>query len=142
MSTLATYIALPGTTAEAMEFWHSVFGGDLDIVKYSDMPLEGLPFEPEPDSVAHAYLKMPGGAIAGSDTVDGEDYPVRDTAYSMLYTTDTVEEGKAVFEQLIAGGGSVGAPFELAPWGDYYGYVFDRFGVMWAISCESAETQV
>lgn len=23
-------------------------------------------------------------------------------------------------------------PFELAPWGSYYGQVFDRFGVMWA----------
>jgi PhnB protein len=25
-------------------------------------------------------------------------------------------------------------PFEQAPWGDWYGQVFDRFGVMWAIS--------
>lgn len=136
MSALATYIALPGTTAEAMEFWHSVFGGELDIVRYADMRLEGLPFEPEPNSVAHAYLSMPGGSIAGSDTVDGNDYPLRDTAYSMLYNTDTVEEAREIFERLLDGGGSIGMPFELAPWGDYYGSVFDRFGVMWAVSCE------
>ena len=29
---LATYIALPGTTAEAMEHWHEVFGGQLETV--------------------------------------------------------------------------------------------------------------
>jgi len=28
-------------------------------------------------------------------------------------------------------------PFEKAPWGDWYGQVFDRFGVMWAFSSEN-----
>lgn len=43
---LATYIALPGTTAEAMEHWQEVFGGDLEIIRYGDAQLKDLPFDP------------------------------------------------------------------------------------------------
>ncbi|QBE48322.1 VOC family protein [Leucobacter triazinivorans] len=136
---LATYIALPGTTAEAMEHWHEVFGGELEILRYRDAPMEGMPFEPDPEAVAHATLTLPAGVIAGGDAMDdGTDYPVRGSAYSLLYTTDTQEEARELFQKLLDGGGSVGMPLEVAPWGDLYGQVFDRFGVMWAFSCEAA----
>lgn len=138
MSSLASYLALPGNTAEAMEHWHDVFGGQLQIVRYGDMELEGLPFDPDPNAVAHATLTLPVGVIAGSDVMDDQDYPIRDTAYSLLYTTDTQDEAKRLFQKLVDGGGTVGMPLEEAPWGDLYGQVFDRFGVMWAFTCEAA----
>ncbi len=82
---LATYIALPGNTAEAMEHWHDVFGGELNVMRYGDTPMEGMPFEPDPQAVAHATLTLPIGIIAGGDGMkDGNDYPVRGTAYSLL----------------------------------------------------------
>src|SRR5690625_7619048 len=81
---LATYIALPGTTGEAMEHWHEVFGGELNIQRYGDMPMEGMPFEPDPNAVAHATLVLPAGVIAGCDAMDDEnDYPVSDSAYTL-----------------------------------------------------------
>ena len=134
---LATYIALPGNTAEAMEHWRDVFGGQLDILRYADTSMEDLPFEPDPQAVAHATLTMPVGIIAGGDTVDdGQDYPLQGTAYSLLYTTSTPDEARGYVEQLVDAGGSVGMPFEQAPWGDWYGQVFDRFGVMWAFASD------
>jgi len=137
-SSLATYFAFPGNAAEAMEHWHSVLGGELTIVRYADMPLEGLPFEPDPQAVAHATLKLPAGEIAGSDQMDDNVYPMRDTAYSMLYTAETEDEARELFQKMLDGGGTVGMPLEVAPWGDLYGQVFDRFGVMWAFSWEHA----
>ena len=137
MATLSTYFALPGNTAEAMEYWHSIFGGELTVYRYGDMQLEGMPFEPDPDSVAHATLQMAAGVISGSDSMDPDtDYPLRDTAYSMLYEADSIDEARGLFERMLESGGTVGMPFEQAPWGDWYGQVFDRFGVMWAFSCE------
>lgn len=139
---LATYIALPGTTAEAMQHWHEVFGGDLQVVRYGDMNLEGMPFEPDPNAVAHATLTLRAGIIAGGDAMDDEkDYPVTGTAYSLLYTTDTRDEARSLIQKLIEGGGSEGMPFEQAPWGDWYGQVFDRYGVMWAFSCETSANE-
>lgn len=134
---IATYIALPGTMAAAMQHWHEVFGGELTVLKYGDTPMDGMPFEPDPEAVAHATLVTPAGTIAGGDSVDTEnDYPVRGIAYSMLYTTDTPDEARDLIAKMLAGGGEVGMPFEQAPWGAWYGQVFDRFGVMWAFSCE------
>ncbi|WP_449277959.1 VOC family protein [Leucobacter sp. GX24907] len=140
-ASLASYIALPGTTAEAMQHWYDVFGGELQIIRYGDMSLEGMPFEPDPEAVAHATLVLPNGAgtIAGGDAMDAEgDYPVQGTAYSLLYTTDTPEEARGIIDSFLENGGSVGMPFERAPWGDWYGQIFDRYGVMWALSCEQA----
>ena len=136
---LAMYISLPGTTGEAMEHWHEVFGGELQILRYADTPMpEGsMPFTPDPQAVAHATLVTPAGIIAGGDSMDdGTDYNVRGSAYSLLYTTDTPEEARGYIEQLISGGGSAGMPFEEAPWGGWYGQVFDRYGVMWSFSCD------
>jgi len=138
-SSLAPYIALPGTMAEAMKHWHDVFGGELHVLRYADASLEGLPFEPDPEAVAHATLTTPAGIIAGGDAVDQEhDFPVKGTAYSLLYTTETPQEAGDYIQKLVDGGGSMAMPFERAPWGDWYGQVFDRFGVMWAFSCEDA----
>ncbi|MPV49574.1 MULTISPECIES: VOC family protein [unclassified Pseudactinotalea] len=136
---LATYIALPGTTAEAMAHWHEVLGGELDILRYGDAPpMAGMGFEPDPNAVAHATLTLPAGVIAGGDSMDpGTDYPVGGTAYSLLFTTETPEEARGYIDAFVAGGGHVGMPFGQAPWGDYYGQVFDRYGVMWAFSCEA-----
>lgn len=67
---------------------------------------------------------------------DGNEYAVRGTAYSLLYTTDTPEEAREYIQRLLDGGGAVGMPFETAPWGGWYGQVFDKFGVMWAFSCD------
>ncbi|NLB46407.1 MAG: VOC family protein [Microbacteriaceae bacterium] len=134
---IATYIALPGTTAEAMQHWHEVLGGDLMILRYGDMQLEGMPFEPDPEAVAHATLTTAAGIIAGGDSIEGEsEYAVRGTAYSLLYTTDTPEEARTLIGKFVAGGGDAAMPFEQAPWGGWYGQVFDRYGVMWAFSCD------
>ncbi len=138
-SSLAPYIALPGTIAEAMKHWHDVFGGELHVLRYADVSLQGMPFEPDPEAVAHATLTTPAGVIAGGDSMDQEhDYAVQGTAYSLLYTTETPQEAGDYIQKLVDGGGSVRMPFERAPWGDWYGQVFDRFGVMWAFSCEDA----
>ena len=140
MPTLATYIAFPGNAAEAFEHYADVLGGDLQLMRYGDTPpMEGVPFEPDPAAVAHAALTIPGGTIAGGDTMPGENYPLRDTAYSLLLTLDTIEEARAVIEKFVAGGGSINMPFEKAPWGDHYGQVFDRFDVMWAVNVEAAQ---
>lgn len=137
MPSLATYLAFPGTTKEAFEHYRDVFGGELVLLTYADVPVQGMPFTPDPDSVAHASLILPGGMIAGGDAMPGEDYPLRDTAYSLLYSPDTPHEAERLIGLFVAAGGKINLPFEKAPWGSYYGQVFDKFGVMWAFDVEA-----
>ena len=92
-----------------------------------------------------AFPRPPGraepGGSDGSQRVSrgGEqDCPIRDTAYSLLFTAETIERAREIIDAFVAGDGNVGMPFEKAPWGDWYGQVFDRFGVMWALNVEQA----
>lgn len=141
MATLSTYIAFPGNAAEAFTHYQEVFGGELDLMRYGDVPpMEGMPFQPDPQAVAHAHLDLDGGSISGGDQMPGEEeYGLRDTAYSLLYSVDDVERARELIDKLVAAGGSVNMPFELAPWGSYYGQVFDRFGVMWSFDVDAGE---
>ncbi|MGO1543102.1 MAG: VOC family protein [Gulosibacter sp.] len=132
-SNLATYIALPGQTGDAFRHWHEVLGGELNILTYGEQPMD-MGFEPDPNAVAHATLDLPGGSLAGGDAMPGETYPVRGSAYSLLYTLDSPEEAQVIIDKFVTAGGEVGMPFERAPWGQWYGQVFDKFGVMWALS--------
>lgn len=137
MATLATYISFPGTAADAFAFYHEVFGGTLDLMRYSDFPpMEGIPFTPDPNAVAHAVLTLESGTIAGGDNAPGEKAPLKDTAYSLLIDADSVAEAEALIEKFVSGGGEIAMPFELAPWGGHYGQVLDPFGVLWAFSVE------
>ena len=137
MANLSTYIAFPGNAAEAFAHYHEVFGGDLNLMKYGDNePMEGMPFEPDPNLVAHAKLDLPGGTITGGDGMPGEEYVVQGSIYSLLYEFDDVDEARAKIDALVAAGGTVNMPFEQAPWGAYYGQVFVKFGIMWAFNVE------
>lgn len=139
MATLSTYIAFLGNAEEAFNHYAEVFGGELNLMKYSDFPDMGgdVGFQPNPDAVAHAQLDLPGGTITGGDASDGEDYAVKDTVYSLLYTLDDVETAKDLIQKLVDAGGSINMPFAEAPWGGYYGQVFDKFGVLWSFDVAS-----
>ena len=52
-----------------------------------------------------------------------------------------MESAKSLFARIAEGGGKVAMPFELAPWGDHYGQVVDRFGVMFALVVGGSSTQ-
>lgn len=134
MPSLATYIAFPGNARSAFEHYHEVLGGQLDLVTYGDMDLD-LGFTPEPGAVANASLRLPYGEIAGGDAMDdGTDYNIGGSAYSLLLTLEDADEARRLINAFVDGGGEAAMPFELAPWGDFYGTVFDQFGVMWAFS--------
>ncbi|MGY5766003.1 VOC family protein [Brachybacterium sp. DNPG3] len=131
------YISFPGNAAEAFEEYRELFGGELEIMTYDRFgDLSGFPFTPPPGAVAHAQLHGGLVTLAGGDgmAAAGDELPpLGSDVYSFLIGLDTVEEARALIEKLVAAGGGVAMPFELAPWGDHYGQVKDRFGVLWAI---------
>ncbi|WPF66918.1 MULTISPECIES: VOC family protein [unclassified Corynebacterium] len=136
---ISAYVSLPGQTEEAFTLWHSIFGGDLNIIKYGNQPMEGMPFTPDPEAVAHVTLRTESWGIAGADqAMPNEEYPVRGTAYSLLVEVESPERGKEIIERFLGAGGEINMPFALAPWGDWYGQVFDPFGVMWSLSTAQA----
>lgn len=134
------YISFPGTAQAAFEHYRELFGGELEIMLYEQFPdLSGFPFTPPPGSVAHAQLHGGLVTLAGGDGIapPGEELPpLSSEVYSFLIGLDEVVDARALIERIVAADGRVAMPFELAPWGDHYGQVVDRFGVMWALVVE------
>lgn len=123
---LNPYIAFDGDAAEAMQFYHRVFGGELHISTYRDY---GSPEGPTPDHVMHAVLTIDDGRrVMGWDVPDRVPYEYGRNV--SLYVAGDGAELERQFDEL-AEGGQVTLPLTRQEWGDKLGSVRDRFGVCW-----------
>lgn len=130
-----TYLSFPGNAKQAMSLYQEVFGGELELMTYADMKIEGMPFEPDPASVAHATLTVGDLRLAGGDDPGlASGGSMQSDVYSILLGVDDDEEARRLVGALVARGGTVAMPYEAAPWGGMYGQVRDPFGVLWAFS--------
>lgn len=133
------YISFPGNAADAFPFYQELFGGQLEVMTYDQFPsMEGFPFTPPPNAVAHATMEAPGITLTGGDGM-GENLPsLQSDVYSFLLVFDTTVEAEEFIGKVTSSGGAVAMPFEVAPWGDHYGQVHDRFGIRWDVNVPGA----
>ncbi|GAA3345953.1 VOC family protein [Amorphoplanes nipponensis] len=119
-----------GQARAAMEFYHSVLGGQLDVSTFGDF---GAPDPALADKVMHAMLVTDGGlALMASDTAPGMEH-VHGTDIAISLSGDEAETLRGWFERL-AEGGTIGMPLEKQMWGDEFGTCTDRFGVQWMVN--------
>ncbi|MGO2824472.1 MAG: VOC family protein [Brachybacterium alimentarium] len=133
MPSSTPYISFPRNAAEAMPYYQEIFGGTLDLMTYGDNPMEGMPFTPPPEAVAHAQLQGGLLTLAGGDDIGDSPVPLDGSAYSLMVMPGSVADAEALINQLTSTGARIEMPFAEAPWGDHYGQVKDRFGVLWQI---------
>ena len=134
-SRLNPYLNFDGTTADAMTFYHEVFGGDLNISRFGDF---GAPEGVDPDGTMHAMLETPAGfTLMASDGPPGQ--PVTSgNNFSVSLSGDDDAELRGYWDKL-AEGGQVAMPLEAQMWGDTFGMVIDKFGTRgWSTSLAPA----
>jgi PhnB protein len=129
---LNSYISFKDNTKEAMEFYESIFGGEVfmdTMGAYADkMPVH----ESDKDKVMHAYLKGDNGIeLMGSDTPSSVQY--HEGARVTLALNGDDEALLRSYWDKLTEGGTVTLPLEKAPWGDTFGMVVDKFGVNWMV---------
>ena len=130
-SRLNPYLSFKDNAREAMEFYRSVFGGNLTVSTFKEYQASQDPSED--DKVMHSMLEADNGiTFMASDTPDLMSY-TRGNNYSMSLSGDDEAELRGYFDKLAAGG-TVVMPLEHAPWGDTFGMVTDRFGVQWLVN--------
>ncbi|MCV7194353.1 VOC family protein [Mycolicibacterium brumae] len=135
---LVPYVSFPGNGREVLDYYTEIFGGSLNTASYTDFPMEGMPFTPPADALAHGHLDAGAVQLAGGDWICPENPadPLENNAYSFLLELDSTDEAEALIEKFTSTGSEVAMPFEKAPWGGHYGQVKDKFGVLWAFSVE------
>ena len=124
------YLFFSGDCAEAFQHYQAVFGGELNVMKQSDVPEDSRTPGASADSVMHASIKLGDSFLMGSDDPTGSGGPMAGVA--VAYTSADEAEGKRVFDGL-ADGGEVTAPFGPTFWSKGFGMCTDRFGVPWMV---------
>ena len=128
---LNPYLSFRDTARQAMEFYKSVFGGELTVSTFGD--LQGSEDPAERDKVMHSELKSDNGfVLMGSDTPNSMGY-TPGTNYSVSLSGDD-ESGLRGYWDGLSDGGTVTLPLEKAPWGDSFGMCIDKFGVSWMVN--------
>jgi PhnB protein len=135
--TLNPYLGFRTNARDAIEFYHSVFGGELTISTFGENHASELP--EEQDLVMHSQLTTETGlTLMASDTPSRMEYKEGSSISVSLSGDD--EEALTRYFNGLAEGGNISQPLVKAPWGDSFGMVVDKFGVLWLtnISGEAA----
>lgn len=130
---LNPYLSFRDNAREAMEFYQSVFGGELTSNTFADFQVSEDPAEQ--DKIMHSMLEAPNGlALMGADTPSYMEHnPSSSHAVSLSGQSDDEEVLRGYWSKL-SEGANVSAPLEKAPWGDTFGMCTDKFGITWMVN--------
>lgn len=133
MTTAMTpYLRFGGVAREAMEFYQSVYGGELSVMTFQEGMGETNP--QLADQVMHSSLYVGTGVhIMASDTppemnVSGNGaIAISDDGSGGDADASTLKDWWAKLSE----GSRIDVPLDKAPWGDSFGQLTDRYGVTW-----------
>jgi PhnB protein len=127
MADLLSYLKFKGNCREAMTFYQSCLGGDLNIQTIGDSPMKAnMPPEMH-DKVMHSILNNGTMMLMASDLAD-DNYQIGN-AQDLSLICKTREEMETYFTKLSEGG-----KVEMAPQEMFFGWFAsfnDKFGFKW-----------
>lgn len=128
---LSPFLLFEGNCAEAMHFYQSCLGGELEVTLLGDTPMRDQAPASQHDKVAYAHLSNSSIEISATDWQHQTRAPRQGNTVGLYLSGATYEDLKEVFDQL-----AVGADPNLLdelrhmPFGSY-GHLADRYGVHW-----------
>lgn len=134
MKLFQAYLRYAGECAEAMRFYQSCLGGELELMLFSHSPMaEHTPPEWR-DKVMHASLISNGCCLMASDGMPGAGKPIHG-GMSLTITPDDVDSAERIFNAMSVGG-NITMPLQQTFFAARFGEFTDRFGIAWMIHCE------
>jgi PhnB protein len=130
---LNPYLGFRDTARQAMDFYQSVFGGDLTSSTFAEFQASEDPAEK--DKIMHSMLSTDSGlTLMAADTPNSMDYtPGMNYSISLSGGSEDEAELRRYWDML-SDGGTVTMPLDRAPWGDIFGMCTDKFGVSWLVN--------
>ncbi|MBD2721588.1 VOC family protein [Hymenobacter armeniacus] len=131
MASLNPHLAFPnGTCREALTFYHSCLGGELNLMRVGDTAMAGhLPAEAQ-DQIMHGSLTAGPLVLMACDALDTRRPFAPGNNIAMCLNCDSEAELNALFAKL-GEGGTVVDPLADMFWGGKFGTLIDRFGTEW-----------
>lgn len=146
-----THLNFRGTARQALEFYRSVFGGEVTLATYADF---GMPAEvPGADKVVFGQVENAEGFRLMAYDIPGVDDPdatttagvtsrengttVTDRTFFQSLRADSLDELTGYWDAL-ADGASIVEPLAASAWSPGFGMLTDRFGVTWVLDVRVA----
>lgn len=139
---LHSYLHFNGNAREALDFYQSVFGGEVQADTFAGFaeraPGSGMMYDPaEGDKIMHASLMGSGDIeLMLSDVPTSMPAVSKGDTITLTLNGDDEATIKGYWDKL-ADGGQVSVPLNKAPWGDSFGMLTDKFGVDWMVNITS-----
>jgi PhnB protein len=130
-----THLNFRGNARGALEFYQSVFGGDIAAVTYKDA---GNVQDPaEADQVMWGQVVADNGFhVMAYDVPSWMPWDRGENSFFVSLRGQTTEEVTAYWEKLSVAAAIV-QPLAPAQWAALYGMLRDRFGVVWVVDVVS-----
>jgi PhnB protein len=130
-SQLNPYLNFNGNARQALEFYTSVFGGDLSMNTFASFGNDG----PDGERIMHGMLQTDAGySIMAADVTSDMTYeaPAGFTV-SLSGDADSASDLRRYFEKLAASG-TITMPLQKQVWGDEFGMCVDGYGIPWLVN--------
>jgi PhnB protein len=126
------YLHLPGTAAEALEFYRGVFGGAVEQHTFAQFERTDGPGS----AIAHGVLSGAVDLYVSDAGTHDEAFSARGLMVALLGTAEPTT--LRTWFAALAEGGEVVDDLQRRPWDASDGQVRDRYGVLWLIGYEHA----
>ena len=134
-SRLNPYLNFNGNARQALQFYQSVFGGELNLNTFADF---GGQDSPDADRIMHGQLETDAGY-----TIMAADVPSSMESHSMAGCSVSLsgDDGDVLrgYWEKLAAGGTITMPMQKQSWGDEFGMCVDGFGVPWLVNISQAQ---
>ena len=129
-SRLNPYLNFNGNARQALQFYQSVFGGELNLNTFADF---GGQDSPDANRIMHGQLETDAGyTIMAADVPSSMEYQSM-AGCSVSLSGDDGDVLRGYWEKLAAGG-TITMPMQKQSWGDEFGMCVDGFGVPWLVN--------
>lgn len=150
--TTTTHLNFRGQAQEALEFYQSVFGGQVHLTAYGEV---GMPKEaPDAGRILFGHLESGTGFRVMAYDVPGSDGDVQkaagstrrengvtitDRSFFLSIRGETLSEMQSYWDKLATPNATVVEPLAVSAWSPGFGMLTDRFGVTWSIDVAAPE---
>jgi PhnB protein len=133
--TTTTHLNFRGDARAALEFYRSVFGGELTVLTNAQMGSAEVPAEA--DQVKWGQVVAPNGfRVMAYDVPASKVWAAGEIPFFLSVRGETAEEVTELWKGLSEGATLV-EELAPAPWAPLYGMLTDRFGVTWVLDVVS-----
>lgn len=134
--TTTTHLNFRGQARAALEFYRTVFGGELVVVTFGDAHAAQDPAEA--DQVMWGQVSSPAGfRVMAFDVPGARPFDRGVDAVFVSVRGDDPDELAGIWSRL-TDGATVRQDLGPAPWSPLYGMLDDRFGVTWVMDAQAA----